>query len=188
MGLATFMTQAGRLLLVKSILASLPIFFMCCLDLPETIKQQINKYLRHCLWRGPDMEDHRPAMVSWNVVCRPKDQGGLGIRNLHIQNKSLMMKNLHKFFNRHDIAWVNLVWEHYYGDGTLPGHQMLGSFWWKAHLNLVDWYKSMAKCNVGDGKYVLLWTDLWHSNCLHITMPHLFSFARDTQIYVHNAI
>lgn len=73
MGLATFMTQAGRLLLVKSILASLPIFFMCCLDLPETIKKQIIKYLRHCLWRGADLEDHRPAMVAWNVVCRPKN-------------------------------------------------------------------------------------------------------------------
>jgi hypothetical protein len=39
MGLATFMAQASRLLSVKSILASFPIFFMCCLDLPETIKK-----------------------------------------------------------------------------------------------------------------------------------------------------
>lgn len=100
MGLATFMTQVGILLLLKSILASLPIFFMCCLDLPETIKKQIIKYLRHCLWRGPDMEDHRPTMVAWSVVCRPKNQGGLGIKNINIQNKALMMKNLHKFFNK----------------------------------------------------------------------------------------
>lgn len=76
MGLSTFMTQARRLLLVKSILTSLPIFHMCCLDLPETIKKQIIKYLRHCLWRGPDLEDHRPAMVAWSVVCRPKIKEG----------------------------------------------------------------------------------------------------------------
>ena len=39
LGLDTFMTQDGRLLLVKSILTSLPMFLMCYLELPETIKK-----------------------------------------------------------------------------------------------------------------------------------------------------
>lgn len=43
------------------------------------------------------MEDHRLAMVAWKVVCRPKDQGGLGIINLNVQNKALLLKNLHQF-------------------------------------------------------------------------------------------
>ena len=38
-GMATSMTYAGRLLVVKSILASLPIFFMGCLDMHVTIKK-----------------------------------------------------------------------------------------------------------------------------------------------------
>jgi retron-type reverse transcriptase len=38
-GISTFMTQAGKLLLVKSVLASLSVFFMCCLDIPITIKK-----------------------------------------------------------------------------------------------------------------------------------------------------
>lgn len=65
--------------------------------------------------------------------------------------------------------------------------QMQGSFWWKAHLKLVDLSKSMAKCNIGDGKSVLFWTDLWHSNCVHIKFPHLFTFVRDPGISVHSA-
>ena len=96
--LSTFMTQAGRLLLVKSVLASLTIFFMCCLDVPVTIKQQIIKYLRHCLWRIHDMEDKRPALVAWKTVCRPKSQGGLGVMDIFTHNKTLLMKNLHKFW------------------------------------------------------------------------------------------
>lgn len=187
LGLLAFMTQAGRLLLVKSILASLLIFFMCCLDLPETIKKQINKYLRHCLWRSPDLADHRPAMVAWSIFCRPKEQGGLGICNISVQNKALLLKNLHKFFNRHNIPWVNLIWETYYANGQLPSEHMLASFWWKANLKLVDMYKSMARCNIGDGKSVYLWTDLWHSNCLQQIFPHLFSFAKNTLISVHEA-
>ena len=63
-GIATFMTYAGRLLMVKTVLTSLTIFFMSYLDVPVTIKHQVLKYFRHCLWRGPDMEDHRPTLVK----------------------------------------------------------------------------------------------------------------------------
>ena len=70
-GISSFMTHAGRLLLVKSVLASLSVFFMTCLDIPITIKKQIIKYLRHCLWRSPDMEDRRPAMVLGTLFAGP---------------------------------------------------------------------------------------------------------------------
>lgn len=54
---------------------------------------------------------------------------------------------------------------------------MEGSFWWKDKLNLLDVYKSMAKCNLGDGKSALFWTDLWFDECFHLKFPHLVSFA-----------
>jgi hypothetical protein len=38
-GISTFKTQTGRLLLVKSVLASQLVFFMCCLDITITIKK-----------------------------------------------------------------------------------------------------------------------------------------------------
>ena len=81
-GISSFMTQAARLLLVTLVLTSLSVFFMTYLDIPITIKKQIIKYLRHCLWRSPHMEDKRPAMVAWHTVCRPKNQGGLGVLDI----------------------------------------------------------------------------------------------------------
>ena len=38
-GVATFLTYAGRLIAVKSILSSMVVYHMTCLDLPETVKQ-----------------------------------------------------------------------------------------------------------------------------------------------------
>ena len=187
-GLSTFMTQAGKLLLVKSVLASLTIFFMCCLDVPVTIKQQIIKYLRHCLWRSPDLGDRRPALVAWKTVCRPKSQGGLGVMDIFTHNKTLLMKNLHKFFNRHDIPWVNLVWETYYSTGNLPGNSREGSFWWKSNLALIDQYKAIAKCNVGDGQSALFWDDCWHDFVMKHKFHHLITFARNTSITVNQVI
>ena len=31
--------------------------------------------------------------------------------DIFVQNKALLLKNLHKFYNRHNIPWVNLIWE-----------------------------------------------------------------------------
>jgi hypothetical protein len=180
-GIANFLNYGGKLLMVKSVLASLPIFFMCCLDIPVTIKEQVQKYMRHCLWRKKtdDVQARGSALVAWKKICRPKQQGGLGVLNLDLQNKALLLKNVHKLFNREDIPWVNLIWNTYYASGVVPGQRLVGSFWWKTHLKLLDSYnKALAKCNIGDGKTVLFWGDLWNDQCLHQKFPHLITFAK----------
>jgi hypothetical protein len=92
--------------------------------------------------------------------------------DIYVQNKDLLMKNLHKFFNKHDIPLVNLIWESYYSNGHMPGDQQVGSFWWRANIALIDQYKAIARCNVGDGKSALFWEDLWHTNILK---THIYS-------------
>ena len=44
------------------------------------------------------------------MACIPKLEGGLGVLNLRVQNESLLLKHLHKFYNRVDVPWVHLVW------------------------------------------------------------------------------
>jgi hypothetical protein len=48
------------------------------------------------------------------------------------------MKNLHRFFNRHDLPWVNLIWTKYDPNGKVPGRTMKGSFWWKNHPKITE--------------------------------------------------
>jgi hypothetical protein len=144
--------------------------------------------MRHCLWRKKhsEVQAKGTALIAWKKICRPKNQGGLGVLDLQVQNKALLLKNLHKFYNRHDIPWVNLVWNSYYSNGNLPGRRFEGSFWWKAHLKLIDTYKAMGRCNLGDGKSTLFWTDLWENECLHHKFPHLVTFAKGTNESVHD--
>jgi hypothetical protein len=189
-GIADFLDYGGKLLMVKSVLTSLPIFFMSCLDIPVSIKNHCIKFMRHCLWRKKrnDVQSNGPALVAWDKVCRPKDQGGLGVLDLKTQNEALLLKNLHKFFNRLDIPWVNLIWNTYYSQGSLPGFQLEGSFWWKTHLKLLDKYKGMGRCVIGDGKSALFWTDLWSDTCMHQNFPHLVTFAKKTNHSVNEFV
>ena len=65
---------------------------------------------------------------------------------------------------------------------------MQGSFWWKAHLKLVDCYKGMAKCIIGSGTSTLFWHDLWTNSCLSQRFPHLYSFAKNIDVSVRHAV
>jgi hypothetical protein len=56
------------------------------------------------------------------MVCLPKGEWGFSVINIEKQDEALLLKNLHKFFNRHDIPWAQLVWEEYYKNRKLPSH------------------------------------------------------------------
>jgi hypothetical protein len=126
--------------------------------------------------------------VAWPTVCRPKSQGGLGVLNIFAQNKALLLKNLHKFYNKANIPWVNLIWESYYEDSKLPGQRLEGSFWWKSTIGLHDEFKAIARCNIGDGKSVYFWQDLWCNGCLDASFPCLFSFVKDKWMTVEKVL
>jgi hypothetical protein len=34
----------------------------------------------------------------------------------------------------------------------------LGSFWWKSQLKLLDKFKGIGRCNIGDGESSYFWT------------------------------
>jgi hypothetical protein len=99
-GISSFLTLAGRLQLTNAVFSALPTFYMCSLLLPKSIIKQIDKYRKHCLWRGSDINSKTPPKAAWDLVCIPKDEGGLGVLNLEKQNRALLSKSLHKFFNR----------------------------------------------------------------------------------------
>lgn len=89
--------------MVNAVFSSLPTYYICTLKLPQTVIKQIDKYRRHCLWRGSDINTKRSPQAAWELACKPKNQGGLRIIHLVTQNKALLMKNLHKMLNKEDI-------------------------------------------------------------------------------------
>jgi hypothetical protein len=47
--------------------------------------------------------------------------GGGGIIILRLQITALFMKNLHKFFMKANLPWVQLIWAKYYSNVKLLG-------------------------------------------------------------------
>ncbi|GJT01793.1 RNA-directed DNA polymerase, eukaryota, reverse transcriptase zinc-binding domain protein [Tanacetum coccineum] len=54
--------------------------------LPKQVIYEINKLLKGFLWCQGELTKGK-AKVSWNKICKPKDQGGLGLKNLSVWNE-----------------------------------------------------------------------------------------------------
>ena len=124
---SAMLNQRARLQLLNSVISSLPIYHLCSLAIPQGILRQIERIQRQCLWRG-NSDSKRKSLAAWDLVCRPKAKGGMGIMNLQLQNKALLLKNLHKFYNKADITWVSLIWNTYYNGNVPHATLVCGSF------------------------------------------------------------
>jgi hypothetical protein len=110
------------------------------------------------------------------MVQKPKAKGGLGVLNLKWQNDWLLVKQLHKFYNKVDTPWVNLIWTKYYQNKVPHAAREVGSFWWKDVLRLNTQYRGIAKCSIGNVSTVLFWNDIWSDAILSSPIPRLFSY------------
>jgi hypothetical protein len=117
------MSYSGKGALINSLLTSIATFTMCSIQLNPKILEHIEKIIRHCLWvkKNEEGEEKCYSLASWQMVCRPKKKGGLGIPNLKLQKGALLLKYLHKFYNKLDTPWVHLLWNTYYqGECLMP--------------------------------------------------------------------
>lgn len=79
---ATLLNRAGRHVLVKVVLSSIPIYSMLSLDLLKWVLKAIDKRRRGFLWKGQNNANGGSCPFAWEAVARPIQFGGLGIPNL----------------------------------------------------------------------------------------------------------
>lgn len=97
------------------------------------------------------------------------------------------MKNLHKLLNKLDTPWVNIIWNNYYSDDTVPIEKPVDSFWWRGILKNFHTYKELTQVNVGDRRTTLLWHYRWDGDLKSEKYPELLSFAINKNITVRQA-
>ncbi|GJT28060.1 hypothetical protein Tco_0908335 [Tanacetum coccineum] len=114
--------------------------------------------MKNFLWDSSGNGNGR-AKIAWKVVCRPKDQGGLGIKPLNEWNEVLLMKNIWKIVEQKQTLWVQWV-----NRVKLKGRSVWDididvndSWGWKKLIELRDRIKPHIFHNIGNGKSTSVW-------------------------------
>jgi hypothetical protein len=158
-----FMSSAARLILTNSSLSSLPIYSMGLFLLSEGTHAGFDSHLARFFWEGTG-EKRKFHWVKWPDVCRPKDQGGLGVLNSRFLNIALMTKWIWRLYNEDEgqCLWLKLLRAKYPGATNIFSSSPSGGspFWHQLH-KIKHFFKLGAKFILGNGQNILFWTDWW---------------------------
>ena len=185
---SSFLSYSGRLQMVNSSISPIITYAMCSIKRLVGVIENIDRARKQCLWWGNVEKKRGGNLAAWSMVQKPKSKGGLGVINLRLQNDALLMKQLHKFYNKVDIPWVQMVWFKHYPMKVPHASPEVGSFWWKDILRLNVLYRGISKCAVGDGSTVTFWEDLWSDEIMATKFPVLFSFVRNNNSSVQELL
>jgi hypothetical protein len=66
----------------------------------------LEQKLNRILWSGKD--EKAKAKVSWEKICVPKKEGGLGLKRIGAWNKAAMLRHIWNLFDQSGISSPNL--------------------------------------------------------------------------------
>ena len=154
---------AGRLQLINSVLTSIHVYWASIFKIPIATIREIEMICRNFLWANGEVVRGK-AKVKWSDVCKPKINGGLGIKDLRFWNDALLIKHIWNLISNKKSLWVQWVRENYIGDGNFwEIWQKKSMNWtWKRFLELRKTVRHHIVSCVGDGRNTSLWHDWWH--------------------------
>jgi hypothetical protein len=136
-------------------------FILSFFELPKGVRKRLDFYRSRFFWQS-DQIKKKYRLTRWNIICHPKDQGGLGIEVLDIKNKCLLSKWLFKLLNE-EAMWQELLHNKYLKDKTLSQVQVkpTDSAFWKGILGGRDEFFQRGSFVLGDGRDIHFWEDAW---------------------------
>jgi hypothetical protein len=163
------MNIGGRRELVKSVLSSLPTYFLTAIRPPQGFYMELDKLRRKFLWAGNLRLHGGKCKVSWPRVCHPLSRGGLGIHNLEAFGRSLRLR------------WLWHQWKS-------PGKPWSGS---ELPIDEVDeaLFAVATRVTVCNGKHALFWKSSWlNGRAPALIFPALYTHSRRKNRMVANAM
>ncbi|MCH85694.1 LINE-1 reverse transcriptase like [Trifolium medium] len=181
-----YLSLGGRIVMVNAVLNAIPIYYLSYLKMPAKVWREVVKIQRKFLWSGLSNRS-KISWVKWDDVCKPRKEGGLGIRDLRITNISLLAKWRWKLLQPEPEFWKDIVvakyGEHVVGTSNLGEDHIsrVGSAWWRS-VCLLDndshWFDQGVAKVLGNGNMTCFWNDTWVGDqSLAQRFPRLFSIS-----------
>ena len=99
------LSYAGRVQLVNSVLLSMHCYWSSIFILPKQVIEGVISACRNFLWGGK-VASHKTPLVAWDLICRKKIEGGLGLKESHAWNLALLGKYVWSIASKADNLWV----------------------------------------------------------------------------------
>ncbi|KAF9612115.1 hypothetical protein IFM89_038183 [Coptis chinensis] len=137
----------GRIIFINLVLNNIPVI------------KEAEKTIRNLLWTR-DPSQSRATIVSWDKVCKPLREGGLGIRRLKDINSSMIMKMARRILTKEDDFSTFLKLKYFNRDGDIIQYYKASSIWSGIRATLQEG-KDKSHWVIGNGNKVDLIRGNW---------------------------
>ncbi|KAM0042735.1 putative RNA-directed DNA polymerase [Helianthus debilis subsp. tardiflorus] len=162
----------GRVTIVKSVLESLPNYFLSLFKAPVSVTKGLESIIKKFLWGGGSSES-KMYWVAWNRVTTPVSKGGIGLSRLKDTNIALLSKWIWRFRNEGSALWKEVISSIHGGTrswSSVPINKYSGGVW-KGIVSEIEKTKiggvpliNNIKGLVGNGLSIRFWLDPWVCN------------------------
>jgi hypothetical protein len=112
---------------------------------------------------GSEGDEHKIHWINWGRLCSPKDEGGMGFRDLHCFNLALLAKQGWRLATQPTSLFSRVFRSKYFPRCSF-WQAKLGSspsFIWRSILAARDLLRKGIRWSVGNGQSVKIWEDNW---------------------------
>ncbi|GAU40964.1 hypothetical protein TSUD_187210 [Trifolium subterraneum] len=109
---------AGRSTLIKVVAQAIPTYLMSSFLIPKGVCGQMEKMICN-FWWGSSTDQKKIHWVNWAKVCRNKQSGGMGFRDLRAFNEALLAKQGWRLITQPTSLVAQVLKAKYYPKGLV---------------------------------------------------------------------
>ncbi|XP_015956845.1 uncharacterized protein LOC107481144 [Arachis duranensis] len=156
------LSSGGRHVLLKAVGEAIPIYTLSCFKLPDSLISEIHSLLSQ-FWWGQKGSERRMAWISWDTMTRPRKEGGLGFKDLRIQNLALLGKQFWRLVTQPTSLLSKILRGKYFSNGNAITAEIgvLPSWGWRSILEGRKIVEKGLNWAVGTGENIRTFEDPW---------------------------
>jgi ribonuclease HI len=135
---------------------------MGCFELTKILCDEISAMVCRFWWNQQEGKQ-KIHWLSRETMMKPKEEGGLGFRDIHAFNLAMLAKQSWRLWHNPDSLCARVLKAKYYATTSVleakPKHGM--SYTWRSILHGLDIMKKGMIWRLGDGSNLKIWTDPW---------------------------
>ena len=128
-------SKPGREVLIKIVAQAIPTYSMSMFKFPKKICDDINLALAKYWW-GQTRNERKIHWINWGKLCKPKDKGGMGFRDIHAFNLAMLAKQAWRLIQGEPSLFFRVYRARYFlnssfMDADLGANPLFGVACWK---------------------------------------------------------
>ncbi|XP_062014134.1 uncharacterized protein LOC133730589 [Rosa rugosa] len=156
------LSGAGKDILIRVVAQALPTYAMSVFQLTKCFFEDLEQMCAR-FWWGSTLDKRKIHWKSWDALCNPKEEGGLGFRSLTEFNSAMLEKQAWRIIDNPSSLIARIYKAKYYPTGTFwtAEPHATPSYSWRSIFSTRDLIIQGSYWQIGNGEQVRACLDPW---------------------------